>query len=105
MFCSVMCKDFHTLQGTKSATPVAPRLRELYRTCWRFEYWISDVIVLDILGYVLQRDVQGFSHTAGNKFGASGCAAVAGALPHLLALQELDLSGNCFGYFGICFAA
>ena len=26
---------FHTLQGTKSATPDAPRLRELYRTCWR----------------------------------------------------------------------
>jgi hypothetical protein len=40
----------HTLQGTKSATPDAPRLRELYRTCWRCKYWISDVIVFDILG-------------------------------------------------------
>ena len=30
---------------------------------------------------------------------------VAGALPHLLALQVLDLGCNCFGYFGICFAA
>ena len=46
-----------------------------------------------------------FSHAAGNEIGASGCAAVAGALPHLLALQVLDLGCNCFGYFGICFAA
>jgi hypothetical protein len=46
-----------------------------------------------------------FSHAAGNKIGASGCAAVAGALPHLLALQVLDLGSNCFRYFGICFAA
>ncbi len=29
---------FHTLQGTTSAPPVAQRLRELYRTCWRFKY-------------------------------------------------------------------
>ena len=46
-----------------------------------------------------------FSHAADNEIGASGCAAVAGALPHLLALQELHLSGNCFRYIGLCFAA
>ena len=33
-----------------------------------------------------------------------GCTAVAGALPHLLALQVLILSGNCFRHFSFCFA-
>ena len=34
-----------------------------------------------------------FSHAAGNNIGDSGCTAVAGALPHLLALQVLHLRG------------
>ncbi len=53
-------------------------------------------LFLIYLGFVLQRDVQGSSHSAGNNIGDSGCIAVAGALPHLLALQVLDLGGNCF---------
>jgi hypothetical protein len=79
-------------------------LRELYRTCWRFKNCISTVIVFDILGCVLQRDVQGCSHAAGNNIGASGCIAVAEALPHLLALQKLRVGGNCFMiYLGCVF--
>ena len=53
-------------------------------------------LFLIYLGCVLQRDVQGSSHAAGNGIGDSGCIAVAGALPHLLALEVLDLVGNCF---------
>jgi hypothetical protein len=34
-----------------------------------------------------------FSHAAGNNIGDAGCTAVAGALPHLLALQVLHLRG------------
>ena len=45
------------------------------------------------------------SHAAGNDFGDSGCTALAGALPHLLALQELYLSSNYFRYFALYFAA
>jgi hypothetical protein len=97
-----MCKDFHTLQTTKSATPDAPRLRELYRTCWRCKCWISTVIVFYILGSLFcSFFVEGFSHAADNEIGDSGCTAVAGALPHLLALQELKLQSDCFLYFGL----
>ena len=46
-----------------------------------------------------------FSHAAGNDIGDSGCTALAGALPHLSALQELGLSGNYFRYFALYFAA
>jgi hypothetical protein len=41
-----------------------------------------------------------FSHAAGNKIGDSGCSALAGALPHLSALQYLDLTCN---YVEHCF--
>ena len=76
-----MCKDFHTLQGTTSATPVVQSLQGHCHTSRRFEYWFSTVIIFDILRCVLQRDVQGFSHAAVNKIGDSGCTALAGALP------------------------
>ena len=46
-----------------------------------------------------------FSHAAGNNIGDSGCTALAGALPHLSALQQLWLSGNYFRYFALYFAA
>ena len=62
-------------------------------------------LFLIYLGCVLPRDVQGSSHAAGNNIGESGCIAVAGALPHLLALEVLNLGRNCFRYFGLCFAA
>ena len=68
-------------------------------TSRRFKNCISRVIIFYILRCILLRDVQGFSHAAVNEIGASGCAAVAGALPHLLALQVLNLGGNCFRYF------
>ena len=100
-----MCKDFHTLQGTKSAPPVAQHLQGHCHTSWRFKYWFSPVIIFDILRCILQRDVQRFSHAAGNKIGDSGCTALAGALPHLSALQSLNLYGNYFRYFALYFAA
>jgi hypothetical protein len=34
------------------------------------------------------------SHAAGNSIGPSGCSALSQALPHLSALQELNLQGN-----------
>jgi hypothetical protein len=34
------------------------------------------------------------SHAAGNKIGDSGCSALAQALPHLSALQQLNLGSN-----------
>ena len=34
------------------------------------------------------------SHAAGNDIGPSGCSALAQALPHLSALQQLDLGCN-----------
>jgi hypothetical protein len=34
------------------------------------------------------------SHAAGNKIGPSGCSALSQALPHLSALQQLDLESN-----------
>ena len=40
-----------------------------------------------------------FSHAAGNNIGDSGCTAVARALPHLSALQELHLRGQHVSYF------
>ena len=46
-----------------------------------------------------------FSHAAGNNIGDSGCTALAGALPHLSALQVLYLDGNYFRYFAFYFAA
>ncbi len=33
-------------------------------------------------------------HAAGNAIGISGCSALAQALPHLSALQQLNLGGN-----------
>jgi hypothetical protein len=63
------------------------------------------VIIFDILRCILQRDAQGFSHAAGNNIGDDGCTAIAGALPHLSALQELYLSGDYFRYFALYFAA
>jgi hypothetical protein len=103
-----MCKSFHTLQVTTSATPESQPLRELYRTCWRFKCWILQVIVTHILVSILQRHVKGFSHAAGftgNHIGDSGCTALAGALPHLLALQVLDLASNCFLTFWVMFCS
>jgi hypothetical protein len=63
------------------------------------------VIIFDFLRCILQRDAQGFSHAAGNNIGADGCTAIAGALPHLSALQALNLSGDYFRYFALYFAA
>ena len=43
---------FHTVKGPISAPPPpgnAKKSLQLYRTCWRFMYWISQVIVFDIL--------------------------------------------------------
>jgi hypothetical protein len=100
-----MCKDFHTLQITISATPVAQHLQGHCHTSRRFKYWLSNVIIFDILRCILQRDVQGFSHAADNKIGNSGCTALAGALPHLLTLQALWLNGNYFRYFALYFAS
>jgi hypothetical protein len=34
------------------------------------------------------------SHAADNSIGPSGCSALAQALPHLSALQELNLEGD-----------
>ena len=34
------------------------------------------------------------SHAAGNEIGDSGCSALAQALPHLSALQQVNLGGN-----------
>ncbi len=34
------------------------------------------------------------SHAADNKIGDSGCSALAQALPHLSALQQLNLEGD-----------
>jgi hypothetical protein len=34
------------------------------------------------------------SHAAANKIGPSGCSALSQALPHLSALQQLDLQCN-----------
>ncbi len=48
LYYSVICKHVYAVQATKSAPPDAPRLRELYRTCWRCKNWISHVIVFDI---------------------------------------------------------
>jgi hypothetical protein len=42
------------------------------------------------IGFVL---TAAFSHAAGNDIGDSGCTSVAGALPHLSALQVLHLRG------------
>ena len=96
---------FHTLQGTKSATLVAQHLQGHCYTSRRFKDCLSTVIIFDILRCILQRDVQGFSHAAGNNIGDSGCTALAGALPHLSALQQLYLLSNYFRYFALYFAA
>ncbi len=40
---------------------------------------------------VVRKDL---SHAADNEMGDSGCTAIAGALPHLSALQNVDVSGN-----------
>ena len=61
-----MCKDFHTLQVTKSATPVAQHLQGHCHTSWRFKNCVSPVIIFYILRCILQRDVQGFSHAEDN---------------------------------------
>jgi hypothetical protein len=45
------------------------------------------------------------SHSADNTIGPSSCTTLAGALPHLSALQELDLESNYFRYFSLYFAA
>jgi hypothetical protein len=100
-----MCKDFHTLQVTTSATLVAQHLQGHCHTSRRFKYWVSEVIIFDILRCILQRDVQGFSHAVDNNIGDSGCTALAGALPHLSALPELHLDSNYFRYFALYFAA
>jgi hypothetical protein len=92
-----MCKLFHTLQITTSATPVAQHLQGHCHTSRPFKHWISTVIMFYILRCILQRDVQGFLHAAGeNNIGDSGCTALAGALPHISVLLELDLSSNYF---------
>jgi hypothetical protein len=43
-----------------------------------------------------------FSHAADNEIGESGCSALAVALPHLSALQELHLGSNSFISFLFC---
>jgi hypothetical protein len=48
---------FHTLQGTKSATPDALHLQGLCRTSRRFILWVSTVIMLNIAFlFCLRRD-------------------------------------------------
>jgi hypothetical protein len=39
------------------------------------------------------------SLAAGNRIGASGCSALAQALPHLSALQKLNLECNLISFF------
>ena len=46
-----------------------------------------------------------FSHAVDNDIGDSGCTALAGALPHLSALQILCLNCNYFRCFALYFAA
>jgi hypothetical protein len=43
-----------------------------------------------------------FTRAADNNIGDSGCSALAEALPHLSALQELHLNGNYYFYFLSC---
>jgi hypothetical protein len=45
------------------------------------------------------------SHAAGNHIGDSGCTALARALPHLLALQVLNIEGSCFLTFCVMFCS
>jgi hypothetical protein len=93
---------FHPLQRTTSATPVALRSQELCRTSRRFKICGLVVIMFDVFlvlsglwfGVAPCASVHMFSHAAVNSIGASGCSALAGALPHLSALQQLHLRGN-----------
>jgi hypothetical protein len=43
------------------------------------------------------------SHAAGNKIGASGCSALAQALPHLSALRELNLGCDLILFYLVSF--
>ncbi len=42
------------------------------------------------------------SHAAVNEIGDSGCSALAQALPHLSALQELNLEGDLLMLIVLC---
>jgi hypothetical protein len=43
------------------------------------------------------------SHAAGNAIGDSGCSALAQALPHLSALQELNLGCDLILFYLVSF--